>query len=292
MFLNKRLLTAGEYLAHAYAIPAVVPSMPMPDEAFVASWREAAGREVLDFLTTELGLPALAFDWEQEAALAISFVCTLGGKLPVIATASHRDFRQMEALLNGRKEVRDLLPSVNAFTLQAKASQIERHRILLLNSAPYSNVSAAAAGCPEEEWLARSHKLRLTHECAHYETLRFFGWMKNHALDEILADTLGQLAAFGDFSADRQRIFFGLTKGEDSCTGRLAFYTKNVLPEERGQVYRAVNQMLDIIEVEVKALLLQKAGKWELLTGIAGKSITERLADTGCLPDKFLRKMT
>lgn len=292
MFRDKRLLTAEEYLAHAYAIPALIPFMPMPDEKFVGSWREAAGREVLDFLTAELGLPALAFDWEHESALAISFVQTLGGKLPVIDTASHRDFRQMEALLNGRKEVRNLLASVNAFTLQTKASSLYRHRVLLLNRAPYSNVSAAAAGCPEEEWLERSHHLRLAHECAHYETLRILGCMKNHALDELLADTLGQLAAFGNFSAARQRAFFGLTKGEDSCTGRLAFYTNNVLPEERGRVFRAVDQVLDILEVEVKALLSQKAGKLEWLTGIAGKSITERLADAGCLSDKFPRKMT
>ena len=41
-----------------------------------------------------------------------------------------------------------------------------------------------------DEWLKKSYKLRLRHEAAHYETLRILGGMKNHALDEILADLM------------------------------------------------------------------------------------------------------
>lgn len=276
-----QLQSAAEYLQHCYEIPQTLPQLPLPDESFVTQWQEARGKAVLDFMGEIFSLPVAAFPWEQEDFLKISFVQTLGGRLPVIATGSHEDFRVMEALLNGREERSNLPLTVNAFTIKAKAEKISRQCVLLLNRAPYSNIPATQLGLGEEEWLDRSYRLRAAHECAHYETLRLFGSMKNNALDEILADAMGQLAAFGDFSADRQRLFFGLTKGEESCTGRLSFYTKKVLPEERGQVYQAVDQVLDIIEADVKELLSKKAGDWELLTGIAGKSIASRLATAG-----------
>ncbi len=270
--------TAEEYLQHAYEIPEEVPFLPMPDEAFVSKWQEAAGRTVLDFLIDGLSLPALDFSWEDEEGLGISFAQTLGGRLPVISTSSHEDFRAMDALMSGREEKRELPLTVNAFTIEAKAENIFHHRLLLLNRAPYSNIPAARLGLGAGDWLERSYRLRRAHECAHYETLRLLGGMKNHALDEILADTFGQLAGFGDFSADRQRLFFGLTKGETGCTGRLSFYTQKVAMEERDKVYAAVDKVLDMMEAEIKALLSRKAKKVEILAELAGRSIADRLA--------------
>lgn len=269
--------TAEEYLQHAYTIPGEFPSLPLPDEAFVSKWQEKVGRGVLDLLADGLGLPASEFSWEDEDGLGLSFAQTLGGRLPVISTSSHEDFRNMDALVSGRGEKRELPLTVNAFTIQARAEKIFRHRLLLLNRAPYSNVRAAELGLAENDWLERSYRLRCAHECAHYETLRLLGGMRNHALDEILADAFGQLAAFGDFSADRQRLFFGLSRGEDSCTGRLSFYTQKVAMEERSRVYAAVDKVLDMIEAEMKVMLSRKAGKVELLAELAGRSIAGRL---------------
>ena len=179
--------------------------------------------------------------------------------------------------MEGRREKRELPLTVNAFTIEARAKSISRHRILLLNRAPYSNVPAGAMGLTEADWLERSRRLRCAHECAHYETLRLLGDMKNHALDEILADAMGQLAAFGSFSADRQRRFFGLSKGSGSCTGRLSFYTGKVLRSEREKVYRAVDRVLDVVEDEVNSLLLKRAEEPDILVALAGRSIAERL---------------
>ena len=136
-------------------------------------------------------------------------------------------------------------------------------------------------GLSEEDWLIRSHRLRLRHECAHYETLRLFDDMQNHALDEIMADALGQIAAFGNFDADRQRVYFGLTKGKDACTGRLSFYCQDVAEEERPKVYRAVDCVLDAVAEELDGLSARKEGDMELLEALAGKSIAERLEGMG-----------
>ena len=280
-FFAPENISAEAYLKHRYEIPGKMPELPLADEPFVASWRETEGQEVLDFLSKDFELPVSGFPWENIGALNISFAESLGGRLPVIATESHSDFRAMEALLNGRKKPQAYPPTVNAFTMQTRAKPIHRHRVLLLNYGPYSNIPAETMGISEEDWLIRSHRLRLRHECAHYETLRLFDDMKNHALDEIMADAMGQIAAFGNFDADRQRAFFGLTKGKDACTGRLSFYCRDVAEEERPKVYRAVDRVLDAVAEELDRLLARKAGDMELLEALAGKSIAERLEGVG-----------
>lgn len=153
--------------------------------------------------------------------------------------------------------------------------------MLLLNRAPYSNIPAEDLGISAEEWLERSQCLRLRHECAHYETLRLLGGMRNHALDEILADALGQIAAFGDFDADRQRLFFGLEKGRDICTGRLSYYCQKVALKERPKVYAGVNEVLDEVAEELKEMLARKAADREILLSLAGRSIAGRLTPAG-----------
>ena len=274
-------LTAGEYLAYCYPVPEKQPLFRPGDEYFTAFWKEAEGSDVLRFLAENVSPAIYCFHFENTDALRIFFAETMGGRLPVIVTGNHADFCSMEAVLNGRGTAADIPLTVNAFTIETGAPQIYRHRVILLGSAPYSNVSADRLGMREEDWLERSCKLRLAHECTHYETLCLFGDMRNHALDEITADIFGQLAAFGDFSAERQRLFFGLEPGRDSCTGRLAFYCQNVVPEERPAVYRAVDAVLTGVEQEVISLLSQKKQKYDILQQLLCFSIAERVQRKG-----------
>ena len=241
----------------------------------------------------------MVFSLKDKGALRIFLKKTLGGHLPVITTGNHEDFRRVEAMLNGRDVLADVPITVNAFTLQARADNISGHRVILLGQAPYSNVTAQHLGLEEALWMERSFRLRLAHECVHYETLRLFGNMQNHALDEIVADAIGQIAAFGNFSAERQRLFFGLEKGTGRCTGRLSFYCRGVLPWEREKVYRSVDTVLGIIEAELTRFLAGKAEppatkgavsdfsdilshkkvKYELLALLSGTSIAEKIGN-------------
>ena len=150
-----------------------------------------------------------------------------------------------------------------------------------MNDAPYSNVSAERLGLTSAEWLERSAALRLRHECAHYETLRLFGGMQNHALDEIAADTMGQLAAFGNFIADRQRIFFGLARGGGQCDGRLTFYTQRVFAEERPLIYQLTDRRLGVLEQELQQAMASKADDYELLCLLATHPLTEGAEQQG-----------
>ena len=290
-------MTTDEYLAHCYTIPERPPVLPLPDEAFLSDWKEAEGKAAQELLAKNVNRTVAAVSLKNEKAFRVFLAETLGGRLPVVVTGERDDFLCMEAALNGRKEIADIPVTVNAFAMQALTDNPPGYRLLLLGQGTYSNVPARSLGLEEEEWLERSYILRLAHECAHYETLRLFGGMQNHALDEIVADAMGQITAFGNFSAERQRLFFGLERGTGRCTGRLAFYCRTVLPWKRAVVYRSVDAMLDNLEDEINGFLAEKKGlsekndgassvtalltdkkvKYELLANLAGTSIVERI---------------
>ena len=264
---ENNFITAEEYLKHFYPIP-TLPSLPLADENFITDWQEVEKIAAIDFLQNLYGTN-FNFNFENVNAIKISFIQTLAGKLPALYTENHDDFTALSSFLAGKSEIKNLPATVNAFTIPVKISGV-RHKIILLNRAPYSNISAEILNLTAEDWLDKSQKIRIRHESAHYETLRLLGGMKNHALDEILADTLGQIAAFGNFSANRQKIFFGLKNGE--CNGRLNFYVQKVFPNERKKIFRAVETVLEKIETEIK-----HCTELEILCKIAGKSILDRI---------------
>lgn len=88
--------------------------------------------------------------------------------------------------------------------------QLYQDRFIILNDGPYSAVPAMDMEIGEREWRETSLIIRREHECTHYFTLRVLGTMRNHALDEIIADTMGIIAANGKFRADWFLRFFGL----------------------------------------------------------------------------------
>lgn len=100
-----------------------------------------------------------------------------------------------------------------------------RDRFVILAHGPYSGVEAADLGLDEADWLARAHRLRAAHEATHYFTRRVFDLMRNNALDEVLADYMGCVEAFGSYGADAALRFFGLEE-EDAYRdgGRLQNY--------------------------------------------------------------------
>lgn len=91
--------------------------------------------------------------------------------------------------------------------------ELYQDRFILLSDGPYSAVPARDLGLGEQAWRETSLALRRDHECAHYLTRRLFGAMRNHLLDELVADYAGMTGAAGRYRADWQRRFFGLETG-------------------------------------------------------------------------------
>ena len=65
--------TVDEYLSHCYSIPETPPALPLPAEAFAKNWKEAAGKEALDFLTEIIGRNNIAFPLKDKNALRFFF---------------------------------------------------------------------------------------------------------------------------------------------------------------------------------------------------------------------------
>lgn len=93
-------------------------------------------------------------------------------------------------------------------------------RLIVLSDGPYSAIPAADVGLDDAEWRRRSAIIRREHESVHYFTRRVFDAMRNHLLDELIADYCGLVAAFGHFSADLFSRGMGL--GDDPGEGRSA----------------------------------------------------------------------
>ena len=88
--------------------------------------------------------------------------------------------------------------------------ELYQDRFILLSREFYSSVRPDAVALGEEEWREKSVIIRREHECTHYFTRRVFGSMRNHWLDEIIADYSGIVAAAGRFRADWLLNFAGL----------------------------------------------------------------------------------
>lgn len=102
--------------------------------------------------------------------------------------------------------------------------ELYQDRLILLSDGPYSAVPAADLGLEEAAWREISLVLRREHEVTHYFTRRFFGAMRNHLLDELMADYTGIVAATGRFRADWFLRFLGIDGAAPRPGARVEIY--------------------------------------------------------------------
>lgn len=132
--------------------------------------------------------------------------------------------------------------------------ELYQDRFLLLSRGPYSGVAAAGAGLDEGRWLEDSVRIRRDHECFHYLTLRLFGSIRSHLLDELLADAAGLVGAYGRYDGALALRFLGL---EDHPRvrpgGRLDVYTGT--PEHSPTALAVVRRLaVEVVETLEGAL--------------------------------------
>ena len=98
--------------------------------------------------------------------------------------------------------------------------------LIVLSSGCYSNIPPERVGLSEEEWLKKSHEIRLAHECTHFICRRKYREQIEPVWDEIVADAAGIIYAFGRFDGDLERMFLGVS--ESGYTGgRLERYASD-----------------------------------------------------------------
>lgn len=205
--------------------------------------------------------PGLVLD--APADLHLTIEATIAGRIPVIVAGPREDFVALVRAMTERNEPATVPTSMGACIVsglnnwdrvarhrsaweattdildaealeeawkaefRALASQKARYqdRCIILSRGPYSAVSARDAGLSEAEWLERSLVIRREHECTHYFTYRVFGAMRNNLLDELIADFVGIVRAFGSYRPELALRCLGLEQADRyRAGGRLENY--------------------------------------------------------------------
>ena len=96
--------------------------------------------------------------------------------------------------------------------------------LIVLSVGPYSAISAEKVGVSPDEWMTLSHKIRKYHECTHFICRNLYPDKKDAIWDELVADAVGIVAAFGKYDADMEKLFLGID-GNTYTGGRLENYT-------------------------------------------------------------------
>ena len=96
--------------------------------------------------------------------------------------------------------------------------------LVLLSRGPYSHVPAAAVGETENEWLDHSDTIRRFHELTHVICRRLCPGDVAPIRDELVADAVGLIAAYGRFDPETEKLFLGIRNGQ-YIGGRLGNYT-------------------------------------------------------------------
>jgi len=225
------------------------------------AYQAATRRGALDEAPSPAGWPVFA----DPAGVRVLVHATVVGPLPVVVARARADFELLLRALVHRSEPVPVPAAKGAcmvagFNNWARVAEERRRwaaargadddaawrlafaalvphkaryqdRFVLLSEGAYSAVSAAELGVDADEWGARSLRIRLEHECAHYATKRLFGTMRNALHDELLADYLGITAppagapARLPYSALWARRFLGVDEeGRVRPGGRLHNY--------------------------------------------------------------------
>lgn len=239
---------------------------------------------------------------------------SMGGAIPVIRSADRTDFTALVRILAGRNEPIQIPESMGAILVTGLNNwdRITAHRkewecasttprtsdewssefkalvkdhsryqdtFLILACGPYSGVPASDAGFGSEPWMDFSAKIRLTHECAHYLTLRCRGGLGHNVLEEILADFYALCSVCGRFDSALALRFLGLEAYPlVRPDGRIHNYLGRLSPASRRLIhaltFAAVNNLRSIAE-GIPDRIVEPVGLARLLLEIGGASLEE-----------------
>lgn len=197
-------------------------SLNLQDEPFVASWLGAEQGDYPAFPTVDL---------TTYPSLTTTLFQSYAGRIPILHMKEREDFERLLCDIYYKGEQRAIPASMGASAIKGwKDVTGQPHRVILLSDGYYSNIQPEQAGFQPEEWQQKSYLLRRAHECAHYYTLRAYGFMNNALRDELIADATALIDVFGEFRRDLFLLFMGLEAYPDYRKGgRL----ENYLPRDR-----------------------------------------------------------
>ena len=184
---------------------------------------------------------------ERPESLLLTFSDGVAGLLPLLIAGTRADFESLVRAFTERNEPRDVPASMGACFVKGLNNwdRVNRHRrvweaengtagdedawreelgrfaaqkaryqdrFVILSRGPYSGVPGSEVRVTETEWLERSLIVRAEHESTHDLTWRLFGIVRSHATDEIIADFVGLVRAFGVYPDGIARVLLGVDR--------------------------------------------------------------------------------
>ncbi|MBQ4482873.1 MAG: hypothetical protein II966_06530, partial [Lachnospiraceae bacterium] len=204
--------------------------------AIVEKGHEPETRDLSHFITSE-----------KDSILTVQ---TLVGEVTVITLGNREDFVTFLQIMANRCEPVDIPDTQGASIIDGVINRrkIEQHMeglsgpeyneefrrftadkrnfkdaLIVLSTGPYSAIPAGRIGACDAEWITLSQKIRKYHECTHFICRRLYPDKKDAVWDELVADAVGIVAAFGKFDADMEKLFLGI-EGDTYTGGRLENY--------------------------------------------------------------------
>jgi hypothetical protein len=204
---------------------------------------------------------------KDPASVRLEICETIAGRIPVLIAGEREDFVSLVQALTERNEPVAVPGSIGACIVSglnnwhrvaqhrerwmtehpgagdrgwldewprfAQRKTLYQDRLIILSSGPYSGLSSSEAGVTASLWLEQSLAIRLAHECTHYFTLRAFGRMRSHVLDELVADFVGLIQGIGRYSEEMGRRVLGLQHNGSGGGGRIENYCGSLSVEAK-----------------------------------------------------------
>lgn len=181
---------------------------------------------------------------------------TPAGTAEVLYLENRTDFEHALCALAYKCEPKEILPSVGASTIRGLINweKIHRHKeeflrdggeewnaefkkftaqkdnyldtLILLSSGEYSAIPAERTGLSPKEWKEKSVTIRKYHELTHFVCRKMYPDDIESIRDEVVADMIGLLAAFGEYDTLLAKEFLGIKDGKCKENGRLLHYVE------------------------------------------------------------------
>lgn len=196
-------------------------------------------------ISTENMPEARGLSLEYPEKFELSLYQTPAGKIPLLITRHRQDFVTLVRALSCRNEPKEIPPSMGAcmvkgfnnwdriwsykkkwqennpqnssethwqeeFKSMIPKKGLYQDRFIILSDGEYSGIPAEKMKLSKQEWKKLSLVIRREHEVTHYFTERVLGSARNNILDELIADYMGIVDAYGSYRADWFLRFIGL----------------------------------------------------------------------------------
>jgi hypothetical protein len=145
--------------------------------------------------------------------------------------------------------------------------ELYQDTFIILSDGPYSAIEAGALGLPPETWREASLTIRLEHESTHYLMRRLLPSRPSFAIEELVADLRGIVAARnGDYCADWFLRFMGLhSHASDAGNGRLEAYRGT--PALSDGAFSILKQLLREAAVNLESFYNRQIERWAAAQG-------------------------